>query len=131
MPKPIPKPRKAAHSRLAGVSQPFPNVYRLIHVSPAFRTTQGRIRPAVETYAIKGQGNRRVRLARPPRYGDPPLDIPRITAGRAEKLLRRNGLVQYINQREKLIAERIAIRKGIDARVQSPGAAFFNEKNSF
>jgi hypothetical protein len=115
---------------MAGASQPFPDVYTLIHTSPAFRTNNGRIRPAVETYALKGQGNRRVRLARPYRRGDPPLDIPRISAGKAKTLLEQNRLVLYLKEREKLVAERIAMRKGIDARVEGPGAAFFNEKSS-
>jgi hypothetical protein len=58
------------------------------------------------------------------------LDIPRISAGKAKKLLEQNRLVLYLKEREKLVAERIAMRNGIDARVQGPGAAFFNEKSS-
>jgi hypothetical protein len=116
--------------RRTGASQPFPDVYTLIHTSPAFRTNNGRIRPAVETYAVKGQRNRRVRLARPYRPGDPALDIPRISARKAKKMLEQDRLGLYLKEREKLVAERIATRKGIDARVQGPGAAFFNEKSS-
>jgi hypothetical protein len=117
-------------ARIRGASQPFPDVYTLIHTSPAFRTNNGRIRPAVETYALKGQGNRRVRLARPYRRGDPALDIPRISAGKAKTLLEQDRLVLYLKEREKLVAERMAMRNGIDARVLGPGAAFFNEKSS-
>lgn len=115
-------------ARLPGASRPFPDVYTLIHTSPAFRTSNGRIRPAVETYALKGQGNRRVRLTRPYRRGDPPLDMPRISAGKAKRLLEQNRLVLYLKEREKLVAQRMSMRRGIDTRVEGPGAAFFNEK---
>jgi len=121
---------RSQDARLAGWSKPFPNVYTLVHTSPAYRTSYGRIRPAVETYAIKGQANRRVRLARSFRRGDPSLDIPRIGLGKAKKLVDERRLVEYVNNREKLIAERIALKKGIDVRVEGPGAAFFNERNS-
>ena len=58
------EPRKESKV-LRKKGSPFPNIYTLIHTSPAFRTKNGRIRPAVMTFAIKGQRNRRVRLTRP------------------------------------------------------------------
>ena len=120
-------PTKPVDSKLLGASQPFPDIYNLIHVSPAFRTNRGRIRPVVETYALKGQRNRRVRVARPRWHWHPGLEIPQIAAGRAKKLLQRECLAEYVKRREGLTREKMALRNRVDSTVQGPGAAFFNE----
>ena len=104
---------------------PFPDVYKLIHTSPAFRTKCGNIRPAVLTYAIKGQGNRRVRLTRPWKKNDPPLDRPQITIGEAERLT-QNGLKRLLQKREKRTRFQENLR-GVELRVDGPTSTFFKE----
>lgn len=104
---------------------PFPNVYTLIHTSPAFRTKSGRIRPAVMTFAIKGERNRRVRLTRPWQPGDPSLNKPIISIGKAKKLL-RDGLHGFLKAQEKV--DRIKTNfKDVEKGLQGPSAAFFKE----
>jgi hypothetical protein len=99
---------------------PFPEVYKLIHTSPAFRTKRGRIRPAVMTYAIEGQGNRRVRLTRHWRKGDESLDIPRIPIGKVRKAL---GREMGERQREKIAQFEENLRIAESKR----SAAFFKD----
>jgi hypothetical protein len=99
---------------------PFPEVYKLIHTSPAFRTKRGRIRPVVMTYAIKGQGNRRVRLTRYWRKGDEALDIPRISTGKVRKAL---GRQLGEKQREKIVQFEENLRMAERER----SAAFFKD----
>jgi hypothetical protein len=99
---------------------PFPEVYKLIHTSPAFRTKRGRIRPVVMTYAIKGQGNRRVRLTRYWRKGDAALDIPRISIGKVRKAF---GRQMGEKQREKIAQFEENLRMAERER----SAAFFND----
>lgn len=72
-----------------------------------------------------------MRLARLFQRGDPPLDIPRIRLGKAKRSMKKDRLVTYLKDREKLLEERMALKEGIDVRVEGPGATFFNEKNSF
>jgi hypothetical protein len=104
---------------------PFPNVYTLIHTSPAFRTKRGRIRPAVMTFAIEGQRNRRVRLTSPWKPGDPLLEKPVISIGKAKKLL-RGGLPGYLKRQENV--DRVNMNlKEVQRGLQGPSAAFFDE----
>jgi hypothetical protein len=103
---------------------PFPDVYTLIHTSSAFRTRRGRIRPAVLTFAIEGQGNRRVRLTRPWKIGDPPLNIRRLSISEAKRL--NGGMKGFAKRKEK--AERFQqYMRDMEKGLIGPTEAFFKE----
>jgi hypothetical protein len=122
-----PSEKKTGNRRLYRMkSPPFPNIFTLIHTSPAYRTRSGRIRPAVMTFAIKGQGNRRMRMTRPWREGDPPLEIPTISIGKAKKILREGGLSAYLKNREKLDRYKENL-ENLENGYEGPSAAFFKE----
>jgi hypothetical protein len=72
------------------------------------------------TFAIKGQGNRRVRLTRPWRKGDDSLDIPRVPIGKVRK-----ALAKTMGEREQ---EKIARFEDNLRRAESErSAAFFKD----
>ena len=72
------------------------------------------------TYAIKGQGNRRVRLTRYWRKGDEALDIPRIPIGKVRKAW---GRQMGERQREKIAQFEENLRIAESER----SAAFFKD----
>ena len=121
----LPKDVQSERIRQLKGAQPFPNVYTLIHTSPAFRTKRGKIRPAVMTFAVDGQGNRRVRLTRPWRVGDESLDIPRVPIGKVGKLT-KGGLHAILKRREKAVRFEESL-SNLEKGLEGPSAAFFKE----
>jgi hypothetical protein len=77
------------------------------------------------TFAIKGQGNRRVRLTRPWKPGDFPLDVSILSLGRAKKML-REGLHGYEKRKGKVEELRKSFRD-VSKSIDSPTVAFFKE----
>lgn len=72
------------------------------------------------TFAIKGQGNRRVRLTRHWRRGDAPLDIPRVPIGKVRKILAKK-----MGEREK---EKMArFEENLRRAETERSAAFFKD----
>ena len=80
------------------------------------------------TFAIEGQRNRRVRLTRPWKPGDPSLKKPIISIGKAKKLL-RDGLPGYLKRQENVDRVKMNLND-VEKGLQGPSAAFFNRINT-
>src|SRR5271156_6522314 len=84
-----PRERLPPGTRRGQPPQPFSGDHEYLGTSPAFTTRKGNIRPAVMTFAVKGDGvSRTVKTTRPWRRGDPPIDTPQITVKQAAVLTR-------------------------------------------
>ena len=102
---------------------PFPDLYTLIHMSPAYRTPRGRLKPAILTYAIQGHSNRRVRIAAPWRPSDAPLQV---SIGKARRLaLKAKGSAAMKKRKEFRRLNRNI--QNIERGVIGPNAEFFRE----
>jgi hypothetical protein len=77
------------------------------------------------TYSIKGQKTQRLRITRPWKVGDPLLDIPTISIGKARKLL-KGGLRGYLQGRDKLGRFKEGLKK-VENGYEGPSATFFKE----
>ena len=78
------------------------------------------------TFAIKGQRNRRVRLTRPWQPGDPWLNKPIISIGKAKRLL-RDGLHGFLERQEKVERLKTNLRD-LERGLEGPSKAFFREE---
>lgn len=66
-----------------------------------------------------------MRMTRPWKEGDPPLEIPTISIGKAKKIL-QGGLPSYLKSREKLEGYQEHL-SNMENGYEGPGAAFFKE----
>ena len=103
---------------------PFPDVYTLVHTTPIFRTTRGNIVPGIKTYAIEGQGNRRIRFPKPKLRADPVLFKELISIKKAKRLL-KGGLESYDKARRKTGVQ--SKLRDLEKGLEGPNAAFFKE----
>jgi hypothetical protein len=67
-----------------------------------------------------------MRMTRPWREGDPPLEMPTISIGKAKKILQGGGLSVYLKNREKLERYKENL-SNIENGYEGPSAAFFKE----
>lgn len=77
------------------------------------------------TYAIEGEGNRRLRLTRPWRQGDRPLNTTIITVEEANKLTK--GKLRAILKRRELEPAISKTIRRIECGIEGPTATFFKD----
>jgi hypothetical protein len=119
---------RTKHESVAGDRQqsrfkqlPSPAVYTLTHVSQAYRTASGRVKPSIFTYAIRGQWNRRLRLAVRENALQPRVRIP---VGKARRFVIK-GRGSRAKQTRQKFKRMISFMRLIERGLIGPNKAFF------